>query len=446
MKRAVLIALALLPACAAIREARKAEDPKSAAPGERTATAAEAGIAPGSTLSLDRALEVGLAFNPSVALARNRAEEAEARVTQAAAGALPQVGLSASVQRQQAGGSRSLAPRGEWTHAEALDASLLLYDFGKTPALKKQAAEEFLAARADMRAAENDVAFGVRSAFFGVLKQEALVKVAEETVRQFEKRLEQTRGFVEVGTRVKYDLTKAEVDLGNARLALLQAQTGLRDERALLVTALGLAEDASFALQAGSGVEDLIATAKFDALVEEARATHPRLEAQALREEAGRQAVEAAIADFYPTISLQGSFSLAGTFSKSAWTALLGPALDAVLYSGGAKTGRLAEVVADLREARAQRAQIEQGLFLEIRQAATQLDDARERLAILDLTVQQATENLDLVQGRYAIGRASSVELTDAQVALASARGSQIEARFDVDIAIAALRRAVGAR
>ncbi|HKB14968.1 MAG TPA: TolC family protein, partial [Planctomycetota bacterium] len=370
--------------------------------------------------------------------------EAEARVTQAAAGALPQVGVSANVKRQQTGGSDSLAARGEWTHAEALDASLLIYDFGKTSALKRQAAEEFLAARADLRAAENDVAFAVRSAFFGVLKQESLVKVAEETVRQFEKRLEQTRGFVEVGTRVKYDLTKAEVDLGNARLALLQAQTALRDVRALLITALGLAEDIPFTLEPGAAGEDPVATAKFDDLVEQARANHPRLEAQVLREEAGREAIEVAIADFFPALSLQGSFSLAGTFSRSAWTALLGPALDAVVYSGGAKTGRLAEVVADLKEARAERAQIEQGLFLEIRQAATQLDDARERLRILDLTVQQATENLDLVQGRYAIGRASSVELTDAQVALASARGSQVEARFDVDIAIAALRRAVG--
>jgi outer membrane protein TolC len=74
----------------------------------------------------------------------------------------------------------------------------------------------------------------------------------------------------------------------------------------------------------------------------------------------------------------------------------------------------------------------------------TLLDDSRERLPIVELTAKQAEENLTLVQGRYENQRASSVELTDAQVALASARGDRIQAEFDLHLALAAIRRSTG--
>ena len=59
-------------------------------------------------------------------------------------------------------------------------------------------------------------------------------------------------------------------------------------------------------------------------------------------------------------------------------------------------------------------------------------------------SLEQGEENLTLVQGRYAVGRASSVELTDAQVALANARGERIQAEYDERTAVAQIQRAIG--
>src|SRR5262249_33715564 len=95
--------------------------------------------------------------------------------------------------------------------------------------------------------------------------------------------------------------------------------------------------------------------------------------------------------------------------------------------------------------ARSMRAQAEQRVFLDVQQAYAALEDARERGSITRLTVQQAEENLDLVQGRYRIGRASSVELTDAQVSLADARADRIDANCELALAVASLKGAVGA-
>ena len=73
------------------------------------------------------------------------------------------------------------------------------------------------------------------------------------------------------------------------------------------------------------------------------------------------------------------------------------------------------------------------------------IEDSRERLDIATLTARQAEENLTLVSGRFENGKASSVELTDAQVALATARGDRIQAEYDLHLALAAIRRATGA-
>jgi outer membrane protein TolC len=418
-----------LAGCAEINAARDAQKPESAAPGERTVTAKELGIA---SLTFDGGLEIALTHNPQIATSKARVDGARARVHQNLAGFWPSISASSSIKGSQTEGADM-----DDTLSGSLSLSQLVFDFGKTSATARQSAENLLAAELDLVTAANDVAFDYRQAFFNVLKQQELVVVNQETVRQFEKRLEQVKGFVEVGTRARYDLTKAQVDLGNAQLNLVRAQTALRVARATLNDVLGLAEDASFTL-----VKPDLADGEpaFD------RSKHPRLQALAFREKAASAAIDAAIADLFPSISFSSSLSFTGSLTPVAWSGTLGPAINWLLFGGWTKTEAVKERVAGLREARASRADAEQQVFLQISQANAAVQDARERLKITELTVKQATENLDLVQGRFAVGRASSVELTDAQVALANARGERVQAEFDLQIALASLKRAVGTR
>lgn len=422
----------LLTGCAEIELAREAQKAESAGPGERTATASELGLASGAALTFDRGLEIALTHNPQIAASRSRIDAARARVTQSRSGTLPQVSSSSSL-------------RGNQTEGEDMDDSLsgslsisqLLFDFGKTSASARQAVENLLAAQADLVTATNDIAFTYRQAYFNVLKQQELVAVNQETVRQFEKRLEQVKGFVDVGTRARYDLTKAQVDLGNAQLNLVRAQTALRVGRSTLQNVLGLAEEAAYVLVK----PDLsTATPPFD------RERHPQLQALMFRERAASASIDAAIADLFPQFSFSASLSYAGSLTPVTWSWALGPAVSWLIFGGWTKTEALKERVASLREARSNLADAEQRIFLELSQATAALEDARERLRITALTVQQATENLDLVQGRFGVGRASSVELTDAQVALANARGERVQAEFDLQIALAQLKRAMGTR
>src|SRR5438874_4881896 len=80
VRSAFAAALACVAGCASVRDARLAEDPGSAVPGERTPTAKELGLPTAGPLKLADALGAALRAHPSVVQARRSEEEAEARV------------------------------------------------------------------------------------------------------------------------------------------------------------------------------------------------------------------------------------------------------------------------------------------------------------------------------------------------------------------------------
>ncbi|HET6369741.1 MAG TPA: TolC family protein, partial [Nitrospiria bacterium] len=58
--------------------------------------------------------------------------------------------------------------------------------------------------------------------------------------------------------------------------------------------------------------------------------------------------------------------------------------------------------------------------------------------------VRQAEENLELANGRFQAGVGTSVERTDAQVTLANAKTTQVQALYDYRVAEANLEKAMG--
>jgi outer membrane protein TolC len=437
--------VALLAGCATARRgAREAQDVERVPPGERTVTAAEAGLNPSVELTVPMAIDRALQFKPTVVIARQNVEIARADVEAARAGAGPQIGGSAGYRQ---GTANTDASRDNWDRSDVtragLSADLLLYDFGKTPALIRAARARLAAAEFDLEAACNSVAYEVRIAFFAVRRDTDLVEIARETVRQFEERLRQTRGLIEVGKRIPYDLTKAEVDLGNARIAQLNANRERRLSRATLNRTMGLAEEPGCALadppEPGIDLD-------MDRLMGIARERQPELRSLRAGVEAAFFNVNAEIANLYPSLGLGAALDWTGAAFPLIWN--VSGALDAVLslWDSGTRNSRIAQSGARLRVARARYAEREQRTYADLSQALASLDSARQRLELEELITRQARESLTLAGERFRLGLASSVELTDAQVALAVARAGQVRARFDILSQIATIQNTVGER
>lgn len=439
----LLIVLGMGTGCATVRHARAVQRGEQGLPGERQASAREAGLTPGSILALDRALDIARSNNASVFQAAQAVAVASAQVFQARAAYWPQLGASAGETRATANtGAQPETSHANNSFSGSLGLNLLVYDFGKTPAQVRQAYGRQIAAVEALRAARSDLAFSVRTAFYTLGKTLELEQVAADAVRQYQDHLNQVAAFKEVGRRTRYDLTKSEVDLGNAQLSLITARSDVSDARASLNRNLGLAEDPDYSLQPTAA--PTTPTPSLDELMRNARAHHPGLRQLQAEEQVASAAVDEAIANLYPSIGLQAKYGWSGGQLPLFWnwSAALQSTLQ--LFTGRDQTWNIEAAVARLRAARSKVADREQQLFQELKNALNQRTSSEQRLNLTDLLVRQAQESLDLVNARYRIGAATAVEVTDAQVALTSARGNQVKAKFDYQAALAQIRHAVG--
>ncbi|MEI8351237.1 MAG: TolC family protein [bacterium] len=435
--------LCLGTGCATLRHAREVQNGEHTVPGERRLTAREAGLSSNTLLTIDRALAISLAYHPSIFQAQQALEAATAQVYQARAAYWPQLSASAGETRSTA----NTAGTPESHHAAnsfsgSLGLNLLVYDFGKTPAQVRQAYARQLAAAEALRSARSDLAYSVRTAFYTLGKSLELSQVSADAVRQYRDHLAQVESFREVGRRTRYDQTKSEVDLGNAQLNLIRAQSDVSDARAALNRQLGLTEEPGYTTRPDDPAAFPAASA--ETLMETARKHHPGLRRLQIEEQVASAAVDEAIASLYPEIGLQARYGLSGGHFPLVWnwSALLQSSVQ--LFTGRRQTWAITEAVTRLRSARSKVADREQQIFEDLKNAVNQLISSRQRLSLTELLVRQAQESLDLVNERYRIGTATAVEVTDAQVALTGARAEQVKAKFDYQAAVAQIKHAVG--
>jgi outer membrane protein TolC len=300
------------------------------------------------------------------------------------------------------------------------------------------------------------VVLNVKQSYYALLAAKKLVEVAQKTIEQTESHLKQAEAFFRAGSKPRYDVTRAEVEVNNANLGLINARNGVRIRTIALNNAMGIDPG-----RATEIVEELppipvlptLGQAQTDALKD--RPDMKRMEADI---EAARSRVKAEQSNYLPTISASGAYNWAngttemGNFPgapiplqgdvQNSWNA--GIMLTLPLFQGGLTVGRVAEARANLLALEAQRDATKQAVLLEVNQAYADLEGAAARVEVMQKTLQKARENLDVAQGRYKAGVGPYIEVTDAQLSSVNSETDHIKALYDYHLAIAQLLKAMG--
>lgn len=425
--------------------------PPAAGPGSEAAkAAAEEVIKKGEVLTLERCIAAALQRQPNIIAAMNTIEVNRSRIGQAKANYYPQVSLSSGYSRISpvgAGSSRS-SEGGNGSAFDQYTASALLsqniYDFGKTAAQVKIQQLNTNASRSDLETTTEQIVFNVKQAYYTLLQAVRNRNVSEEAVKQFEKHLEQAKGFYDVGTKPKFDVTKAEVDLSNAKLNLIKAENAISLAKVNLNNAMGVPNAPEFS------IEDNLAFRKHDLTfsdaIARAFANRPDIQATATRRKAAEENIALARKNYYPALTGNAAYSYSGTKFplEDGWN--VGATLTFPLFSGFLTKYQVEEAKSNLNVLTANEELTKQNAVLDVQQAYLSLREAEDRIATADLTVRQSTENLDIANGRYAAGVGSPIEVTDAQVTYSNAKLAYIQALSDYNIAWASLARAMGER
>lgn len=412
---------------------------------------ATAGLA-GDPWSLDLAIRQALTNNPDALLARQRILAAEAGLRQANAAFWPQVRVGASYIRtdnpmlvfgsalnQQEfsyGLDFNQVPDADNLNAHGL-VTLPLYRGGQSSAGRREAVARREAAREMNEAVRQALAFEVSRAFFTVRKTSRFIEATEASVTSFESNLAIARKRFDAGTALKHEVLDVEVRLAQAREDLVRA----RNARALAHRALGNL----------LAVEDAVPEIAADPVRLEVPpvSTPParsELTAASQRREAAEAALQRSKGGHLPRVDLFGRYDYdhGWEFNGSGNSYAAGIQMQWDVWDGHLTQGRVREAEANLESAREQERKLRLAVELEVAQARLNLQEAEQRLAVTGKATEQAAESAQLTGARFEQGLALATQVIDAATALTAARVRRAEAEADYDIAVAALRRALG--
>jgi outer membrane protein TolC len=396
-------------------------------------------IAQGEVLTMQKCLQIAMAHHPDVLAAKGRVEAETARTGQVAAADRIKMDASASYARRS---PASIVERTYDDYTADVTLSQKIADSGRNAAQLRVQSEMTDASRNNFMDVTEQVSYGVREAYFGVLAAKRNVDVALEVVKQFEEHLRRAQGFYEAGVTPRFDVTKAQVDLSNAKLELIRAESALELAWRTLNNAMGMPNAPEYDIEEALVFEPY--EISLDEAVSRAYSRRPDLKAREAQRRAAEGSVTVAAKGDATVMSLFAAYSFQGeNFPlEEGWNT--GLSVSIPLVDGGLVKNQVEEARANLQAAKADEESLRQKVLLEVQDSYLSLVESRERIAVAELGVKQAMENLELATGRYAAGVGSPIEVTDATVGYRDARNNYVQALYDYNVAHAALLKAMG--
>ena len=405
-------------------------------------------------LSLTQCLETALKNQPAIRAAQENVRAGQGRETQAASPYFPQLTASTGYSESHAPLGGAFGDSTTKSYTTSLSLSQTLYDFGKTGNAYDAAKLGTLSLERDAERISQEVVLNVKQSYYALLAAKKLVEVAQKTIEQTESHLKQAEAFFRAGSKPRYDVTRAEVEVNNANLGLINAKNGVRIRTIALNNAMGI--DPGRATEIVEELPSVPVLPSLDKAQADALQNRPDMKRMEADIEAARARLTAERSNYLPTLSANAAYNWAngttemgpfmGTMFKgdvqNSWNA--GIMLTLPLFQGGLTAGRIAEARANLLALEAQRDAMKQSILLEVNQAFADLESAAARVEVMEKTLQKARENLDIAQGRYKAGVGPYIEVTDAQLSSVNSETDHIKALYDYHLAIAQLQKAMG--
>jgi len=326
--------------------------------------------------------------------------------------------------------------------------SQLITDSGRTPNLVSSSRLEAQAGQANYQATRYDVILGVDQAYYEVLLAQQLVKVAQQTVTTRQSVVDQVSELTRNQLRSQVDLSFAQVNLSDARLMLLRAQDRLQGAYAALGQALGSQQSVQYRLSDEPMPPEPPGEA--EPLLSQAFQNRPELAGLRLQSEADQKFVYAERDLKRPTVSLTAvGGALPYIHTGTPNDIPMGYEAAAInvhipVFNGHLFSARRQAAEYQLQATNQRVRDLQDRIARDVRTSQGRARTAFEAIATTRQLLAQANLALHLAQGRYTLGLASIVELTQAQLGQTSAEVANLDAEYEYQEAYAALQYTLG--
>ena len=315
--------------------------------------------------------------------------------------------------------------------ASGVTASQLVTDFGRTGNLVASARSRAEAESQNTETIKSQVILAVEQTYFSVLRAQAVLTVARETVRARQTVADQVKALTDSKLKSQLDLSFANVNLAGAKLDLASAENDLKASVADFATALAMPSQQNFQLADEPLPPDM--PADLNDLVNDAIRRRPELASLRAQFSAAEQFARAEKDLSFPTISSLASVGYIPTGQAALRDryGAIGININIPIFNG--RLFRARQTEAELRsQAASQRVKdTENRVARDVRVAYLNALNAYERLGLTAQLLDQAKLGLGLAQSRYELGLGSIVELSQAQLNQTSAEIESARAKYD---------------
>ena len=464
----------------------------------------------GPTLTLDDAIGLALKNNPDYLSTRDARHAASAGKRAAYGAFLPAVSVGLQGLYRQSGGQPINGVTGFEVASDIYQSSYsldLTYQLNATTFLNpKIQSSTVKAADADIAGSAQLVRSTVTQNYLNVLASRAKAELNDSLVIQSEVQLELAKAKMAVGSGTQLDVSNAEVALGQAKVAALQAHNQVEIDKLRLFQTMGVRQPASVQLTTDFPV--VAPDFTLESVLDLARQRNPALNAMRARDKVASLNVRAAQSQYLPSLNMRAGWggytyqyangdypvtlaesqmqsSIASCYSQDSLR--VGAGLPSIQGRCDGLPRFSTQTAAQIRaqndqfpfDFTKQPFQVSASLSLpifdgfqreqQIEQAKAQRNDAHYNIRKQELTLtadvtadylqlstnakvveQQeanaatARQQLELAQERYRVGAANYLELANARATYAQAENDRINAIYQYHISFAQLENAVG--
>ena len=288
------------------------------------------------------------------------------------------------------------------------------------------------------------VTLTVGNAYLQIIEAGSHIVAREAQVQNAMALYDRAMDQFQAGTAPRIDVTRTEVQLQTEEYNLSVARNNFAIAKLALGRAIGLPLGQQFEPADTLPYSDINPPNVDDAL-RMAYQSRSDFRAALDTQKAAAQTLAGAKGERYPVIAMNGNYGDVGpTFGHSHGVFTFQGEVSVPIFTGGRIKGDITQAEAALRQRKAEAENIRGQIDYDVRTSFLNLNAANEQVDVTKRNVALANESLARSKDRFTSGVTDSVEVVQAEQALASANDQYIASLYNHNFAKLSLARALG--
>ena len=300
-----------------------------------------------------------------------------------------------------------------------------------------------LATREGLRNVEQNILLDAVTAYMNVLRDSAVLNLAQNNVEVLQEQLKQTQDRFDVGEVTRTDVEQAKASLAGSQSEMLGAQAQLKSSTAIYRQVIGSQPKR---LGPGRSIEKLIPR-QLPTAVSQGLKVHPSITSALHAVDTAALQVKVSEGSLYPSLNATGSVSKRwdpGGGSLESMNFTVGAFLSVPIYEGGVDYSEIRQAKETLGQRRIEADVTREQVRAAIVSAWGSLEASIAQITAQQAQVAAAEVALSGVREEAKVGQRTTLDVLNQQQSLLNARVALVTAQRDRVVAAYSLLSAIG--